>query len=284
MKLTSDKMAIADRQASARLNRDAFTLVELAVVLGLIAVLATLMLPAIAATKPGNGVAHCLNNQRQLTLGWQMYANDNADALIGVSWISGNNYMVWANDTRTTNTGALIDPLQSPIAAYIRTAAVYKCPADNYQSAANPGPRSRSVSQNAALGGQPTFENANGFTYFSAKKILDLAKPGPARTYVFVDEHPDSIDDSLFFLDTGYAIGAEKWRNLPASYHNGGAGISFADGHAELHTWVEKGKFIKNSQTIFPVTFVNYPTGAPWSITGPQNRDYEWMEGGMPYK
>jgi prepilin-type processing-associated H-X9-DG protein len=113
---------------------------------------------------------------------------------------------------------------------------------------------------------------------------MDLAKPGPARIFVFVDEHPDSIDDAIFALNPGYAIGNESWRNLPASYHNGGAGISFADGHADLHTWVEKNTHSGTAQTFYPVTFTTYSGSAPWSISGPQNRDYEWMEGGMPYR
>jgi prepilin-type processing-associated H-X9-DG protein len=285
MKLTSNKKVVANRRSNAQPNRNAFTLVELAVMIGLIAVLITVLMPALAGTKPGTIPAHCLNNQRQLAVAWQMYANDNADLFVGNSAISLNSSMDWTSDPRTTNTVVLTDPSQSLIAAYIRNAAVYKCPADNYQSPNNPGPRARSVSCNLALGGSPTFINANGFTYFSAKKIMDLNKPGPGRTFVFVDEHPDSIDDALFAFNPGYAIGQESWRNLPASYHNGGAGISFADGHAELHIWVQKGKLPASSQTIFPVNFINYTAGsAPWSTTGPQNRDYEWMEGGMPYR
>ncbi len=217
---------------------------ELAVVIGLIAVLTALMLPALAGTKPGNGVAHCLNNQRQLAVASQMYANDNADTIMNpLTGISANNMEDWTASSRNTNSGALIDPAQSTLGTYIKSAAVYKCPADNYQSVANPGPRARSVSCNIALGGTPTLINANGFSYFSAKRIMDLAKPGPARIFVFVDEHPDSIDDAIFALNPGYAIGNESWRNLPASYHNGGAGISFTDGHADLHTWVENTQF-----------------------------------------
>ena len=268
-------------------NRSGFTLVELAVVIGLIAVLAALMLPAIGATKPGAMPAHCLNNQRQLALAWQMYASDNADSLISpTAWIStSGGFMDWTASASNTNTAALTDPSQALIGAYIRNATVFKCPADNYQSAANPGPRVRSISCNLALGSFPTFKNQNGFTYFSAKKITDLAKPGPARTFVFVDEHPDSIDDGAFALDPGYAIGSEKWRNLPASYHNGAAGISFTDGHADLHAWVDKGTHTGQPQTFYPVLFINYSSvPAPWSTAGSQKLDYEWLEGGMPYQ
>src|SRR6202000_1210039 len=90
-----------------------------------------------------------------------------------------------------------------------------------------------------ALTSKPTFENADGTgrIWFSAVKATDLSLPGPGKIFTFMDEHPDSIDDGLFMNDPGYAPGNERWRNFPASYHNGAAGVSFADGHVEMHTW-----------------------------------------------
>lgn len=59
------------------------------------------------------------------------------------------------------------------------------------------------------------------------------AIPNPANILIFLDEHPDTIDDG-YFLNKYYSSG---WRDLPASYHNGAASISFADGHGEMHRW-----------------------------------------------
>jgi prepilin-type N-terminal cleavage/methylation domain-containing protein/prepilin-type processing-associated H-X9-DG protein len=212
-----------------------FTLPELLVVIGIVAVLALTLGPALAAPKPGNKAAECLNNKRQLTIAWLMYASDNADSLISpTTWVGDN--MSWSSSPQNTNTALLTDPGDAPIASYNRSAAVFKCPADYYQSAANPGPRVRSVSLNLVLGGSPTIQ---GGTYIKAKKLTDLAKPGPAMVYVFLDEQADSINDGAFAFDPGYAQGSERWRDLPAAYHNGACAISFADGHAEMHTWLE---------------------------------------------
>lgn len=287
MKLTSGKMApgakagVNGRTAAGRENRSAFTLLELAVVLCLIAVLMALMIPALAATKPGGGMAQCLNNQRQLTVAWQMYAEDNADTLMGTTWISSSSYMDWTSSPANTNTAILADPADSKIALYNRSVTIYKCPADHYQSAANPGPRVRSVSCNLALGGAPVFENQTGRTYISARKIMDLTKPGPAATFVFIDENPDSINDGLFALNPGYAKGQERWRNLPASYHNGAAGISFADGHADMHQWQVTSGILP---TTTPVAY-DSAVAATWSnINLGANLDYEWLDDHMPFR
>ena len=56
--------------------------------------------------------------------------------------------------------------------------------------------------------------------------------PGPAQTWVFLDEHPDSINDAGFFNPKGY-----QWVDMPATYHNGACGFAFADGHSEIHKW-----------------------------------------------
>jgi prepilin-type N-terminal cleavage/methylation domain-containing protein/prepilin-type processing-associated H-X9-DG protein len=272
MKLTSNKTTGA--------KRNGFTLLELVVVLCILAILAALVLPALAATKPGSSVAQCLNDKRQLSIAWQMYASDNSDSLMGTAWVGGT--LDWRGTSADTNAALLTDPSQSLIAAYIHNAAVFKCPADNYQSAAMPGPRVRSVSCNLALMGAISVQGlapGNG-TYISAKKIIDLAKPGPAGIFLFLDEHPDSINDGQFALNPGYAKTGEHWRDLPASYHNGAAGISFADGHCEMHTWMA----VQTSPVIFPVLMINYPSSAPWAVIAYRNNvNYEWMEARMPY-
>ena len=134
---------------------------------------------------------------------------------------------------------------------------------------------------NGALGGKPTFENQNGRNYFEALKVGDLNVPGPANIYVFLDEHADSIDDMQFMLNPGYAPNAEKWRNFPASYHNGAGSLSFADGHSEIHKWHNA----KIYSTVQPVAMVQYPQGSePWAApTFSGNVDYEWLDDRMPY-
>ena len=66
--------------------------------------------------------------------------------------------------------------------------------------------------------------------------------PGPAQTLVFIDERDDSIDDGFFAIDMTTGSGAQMV-NFPASYHNGAAGLSFADGHVQSHHWQASKKF-----------------------------------------
>ncbi len=260
-----------------------FTLTELLVVIATLAVLMLVLAPAFASVKPNSKMEQCLDGKRQLTLAWEMYASDNSDRLmLFSSWVGDT--MSWTSSPQNTNTDLLTNPANALIGGYNSSAAVFKCPADYYQSVANTGPRVRSVSMSLILTGNPTIQGTSpgNRKYFSAKKLSDLARPGPAMVFVFLDEQADSINDGAFALDPGYAQGSEKWRDLPASYHDGAAGMSFADGHVEMHAWQQKTGVNK---TIYPVLMVTYGVGfAPWSsVTLGISADYEWLEGHMPY-
>jgi prepilin-type processing-associated H-X9-DG protein len=69
------------------------------------------------------------------------------------------------------------------------------------------------------------------------KKQSTIINPAPANAWVFIDEHPDSINDGFFFVKMGQTA---DWYDLPASYHNGSGGLSFADGHADIKRWKDK--------------------------------------------
>lgn len=94
----------------------------------------------------------------------------------------------------------------------------------------------------------------------------------PSKTFVFLDEHPDSINDAAFAVacsgassQPGAPGGTPLIIDFPASYHNGAAGFSFSDGHAEIHKWI--GKTIKPGATI-PVLGIPALDSA---------RDVKWM-------
>lgn len=260
----------------------AFTLLELLVVLTMLGLLCLLLRPALAGDRPNVEVLQCMNNFRQLTMGWQAYVADNNERLIpSARPVAG--MLDWTAAPDNTNTLILLDPAQSPLAAYAKSARLWKCPADQLQSPANPGPRVRSLSMNAALGDNPQIPNDNPHyplyrTYFAAKSFSELNQPGPALTFVLIDEHPDSINDSIFQFMPGLPPSSASWRDLPAGFHNGGAVISFADGHALLRKW-------QDARTLLPPKMqAKWWSGPSPYYPVPQSADYFWMNDRMPYR
>jgi prepilin-type N-terminal cleavage/methylation domain-containing protein/prepilin-type processing-associated H-X9-DG protein len=266
-----------------------FTLVELLVVIATVAVLAAVLLPALAGTKPNGQAFQCLNNTRRLTLCWTMYASENSDKLMDPSkWVSGQ--MDWSSWQDNTDVSTMLDD-KALISPYVKSAALFKCPSDIYQSPQNPGPRIRSVSLDGALNGGPTLGSLYAppgeapRTYFAARKMSDLNTPGPANIYVILDEHPDSINDAEFMLNAGLVNKtAQKWRDYPGSFHNGAVSLSFADGHSEIHKWI-------TGTTLQGVEYKSFSPYSGSATTSPinqnstigDNKDYEWLEDRMPY-
>ena len=272
---------------------EGFTLIELLVVTAIVVLLAVSLLPALAAPKEKTKMVQCMSNTRQLTLGWRMYAADNRDHLIPyTTWVGGA--MDWRSNPDNTNTALLVGGgTGNLMAPYVKSPHVYKCPADHYQSPANPGPRVRSYSLNGALGGPsgPTVVGTapgNRRYYGSSASTFGLKRDAinvsdlmqPAMTFVMLDEQADSISDGAFMFNPGAAPGSEKWRDLPASYHNSGGCLAFADGHSLIHVWLERSGI---NETIYPVTMID--GNHPWTTLNlGLSRDYEWMDDHMPYR
>jgi prepilin-type N-terminal cleavage/methylation domain-containing protein/prepilin-type processing-associated H-X9-DG protein len=210
----------------------AFSLIELLVVIAIIAILAALLLPALSAAKGRAQRTICLSNQRQLGLGWELYASDNHGQLAlnlgsyinGIHrsppgcWVTGNAFL--DGDPTTITRGSLYP--------YVRSIKIYHCPADQNFVVGTTTPRLRSVSLSGYMGGEDYETN---FLVQPLRESSAIRHPSSSLT--FLDEDPRSIDEGLFL----YSSKVDQWLNIPARWHQNGVVWLFADGHADFWKW-----------------------------------------------
>jgi prepilin-type N-terminal cleavage/methylation domain-containing protein len=260
------------------LARKGFTLVELLVVIAIAGFFAITLVPALTASKLDTQKITCLNGKRQLCNAWRLFADDNSGKLVGnyhgapvvggaggaISWVSG--WLNWTTSPDNTNIEFLISDKYALLAPYVKGATnIFKCPADNYLSTVQVlrgwKQRVRSVSANIGIGEGNAAEGPWNSFYRHITKLSDFLYPSPAETYVFLDEHPDSMNEGAFFSPF-----QTSWVDLPAVYHYGAGAFGFADSHVEIHKWTGSLTNVRN-----------YYGGFPGITVPPGDPDLHWM-------
>jgi prepilin-type N-terminal cleavage/methylation domain-containing protein/prepilin-type processing-associated H-X9-DG protein len=278
-------------ELTSRYHPGGFTLIELLVVIAIIAILAALLLPALGRAKLKAQAVQCMNNNRQLMLAWRMYAEDSSDQLpyayaltpvAQYAWVpcGGGLDLDLGNLAAQGNWDVDNTIKKSPLWPYCgNSVGIWHCPADRSMGKKPSGekvPRPRSMSMNIWVGGRGDNGQGGMATDPSGtwgpkwkvyRKQVEMVRPGPSNTFVFLEEREDSINDGFFVvLMDGYPDPSKtEMVDWPASYHGQAAAFAFADGHCEIHKWQDK-------RTYPPITTSIHTESQP------NSKDVYWMQ------
>jgi len=263
-------------------TENALTLIELLVVIAVVAIISSLLLPTLARAKAKGHTIICANNAKQLQMAWMLYALDNDDQLaynlgsteilqlrkrgIQVNW--ANSLLNWELDPDNTNVLLNTEAALGNLVGHHER--IFRCPSDRVVSAIQKQAgwfhRSRTYSMNAMVGDAGEFTtNGTNINNPSYRQFLKLSEfRSIHQIFVFIEEHPDSINDG-YFVNKGKQ---REWTDLPASFHNGGANLSFVDGHVETRRWLVPSTRVPARPDV---------AGLPFHLGDDEEADFYWL-------
>lgn len=266
-----------------RKSNAGFTRLELLTLLASLVVLAVMTRPVWG--NPGATASLvCMDNLRRLSGAWLLYAEDDQGEFVGNyhggfipitgkdrPWATG--WLDWSTSSDNTNKVYLTNSRYAALAPYLGgNSTVYKCPADVYVSTAQAGrgwpERVRTYSMNCAIGEGNFATGPVNPLVRQVTRNSDFGNRPPQQVFVFLDEHPDSINDPLFWVPNS----ATNLPDIPGALHDGAGWLTFADGHLELHAW-------QSPELTRPVTFSYINSAVPAG-----NSDAEWLLDHTPQK
>lgn len=252
-------------------SNSGFTFPELIAIVAVTCGLVLVALPAFANSEGRGLTVACRNNHRQLMNAFHMYADENNSyfagnegaSTVGSAWITAP-----SESLAGTN---ITHPRYNLFAPYLpKKHNVLRCPGDlsTVRVGTTTIPRNRSVSMNHAVGTKPSsgaqrapvdgtwLDVFGGHTansrFYCYAKLSDIVAPRPVSLWIFIEEHPLSINDGAFANVGPISPQSYQMIDYPGTWHNAAAMVSFADGHVEEKKWIDQRTFARQPIAIKP--------------------------------